>query len=193
MASPLRWHLPAPSQREIQCVRLVWWMLLSLALGWLASVGWDVFTGRAPTWHGALALLLVGGWAWVTGPLVRSVSDLAPLCLTWREADRDHAAAWIDASERPVSVRPLVDLGVGVWVRYTESDGVEASGVRWVPASALSTEVRWRLFQQRHQAVASSGFLSDETSKLPSLATRTANAPQSLSRQPFRAHGRRQA
>ncbi len=190
MASLLRWHLPEPSRREVLAVRLAWLALMGLALAWFVSVGWDVGAGRAPLWHGALALLLVMVWAGVTLPPVRAVSTLSPLSLVWREADRDHEAAWLDASAQPVSVRPLVDLGFGVWVRCTWMDDTR---VRWVPASALATEVRWRLFQRRHQAVASSGLLPDETSKLPSLSPRTANAPQLPSRQPTRAHGRRQA
>lgn len=190
MASLLRWQLPAPSRLEVKIVRLTWLVLMGLALAWLVSVGWDVATGRIPLWHVLLALLLVCAWAGVTLPLVRAVSTLSPLLLIWREADRDHEAAWIDVSGQQVCARALVDLGFGVWVRCTWPAEVR---VRWVPASALATEVRWRLFQRRHQAVASSGLLPDEKPKLPSLAPRTANAPQLPSRQLPRAHGRRQA
>lgn len=191
MASLLRWHLPAPSRLEVLAVRLAWLALMGLALGWFVSVGWDVATGRVPVWHGLLALLLVCAWAGVTLPLVRSVGTLPPVLLIWREADRDHEAAWLDVSGQPVHVRVLVDLGFGVGVRCTWS--VEAR-VRWVPASALTTEVRWRLFQGRHQAVASSGLLPDEKPKLQSLAQRPARTPPSPIRQTPRAHhGRRQA
>jgi len=191
MASLLRWHLPAPSRLEVLAVRLAWVALMVLALGWFVSVGWDVAAGRVPMWHGLLALLLVCAWAGVTLPLVRAVSTLSPLLLIWREADRDHEAAWLDVSGQQVHVRVLVDLGFGVGVRCTWS--VDTC-VRWVPASALTTEVRWRLFQGRHQAVASSGLLPDEKPKLPSLAPRPARTSQSPSRQSPRAHhGRRQA
>lgn len=190
MASLLRWHLPAPSRLEVLAVRLVWLALMVLALGWFVSVGWDVATGRVPVWYGFLALLLVFAWAGVTLPLVRSVGSLSPLLLIWRDADRDHEAAWLDVSGQPVHVRVLVDLGFGVGVRCTWS--VETR-VRWVPASALATEVRWRLFQGRHQAVASSGLLPDEKPKLPSLAPRPARTPPSPTRQTPRAHSRRQA
>lgn len=190
MASLLRWHLPAPSRLEVLAVRLAWVALMVLALGWFVSVGWDVATGRVPMWHGPLAMLLVLAWAGVTLPLVRSVGTLSPLLLIWREADRDHEACWLDVSGKPMHVRVLVDLGFGVGVRCSSPAQVR---VRWVPLSALTTEVRWRLFQGRHQAVASSGLLPDEKLQLPSLAQRPARTPQAPIRQTPRAHGRRQA
>ena len=175
--SALSWVLPRPSRSAIFGLRLAWLCLVILAVAWLVSLCVDAEQGRTPAWAALLGVLLVAAWSLATRVWLIAATRVPDLMLVWREATRDLPAAWCDDSGRSVKVEVLMDLGLGVLVqcRWQDqaSDRPDASPMltRWVPASAMRLEHRWRLFQARQEAVASSGLPSKGIQHVPQRQT----------------------
>lgn len=171
---PLRWVLPKPSREAVLGLRVAWLCLLMLSLAWLASLGVDAEQGRTPVWAALLGVLLVAGWALATRAWLIAATRVPDLALVWREANRDEPAAWCDERGQAVKVDVLMDLGFGVLVqcrwlnaRSTRRNDLPEPLTRWVPASAMTLEHRWRLFQSRQEGVASSGLPSKGIHNVP--------------------------
>ncbi len=175
--SVLSWVLPRPSRSAIFGLRLVWLCLVILSVAWLVSLCMDAERGRTPAWAALLGVLLVAAWSLATRAWLIAATRVPDLTLVWREAARDLPAAWCDEDGRLVKVEVLMDLGLGVLVQCRWQDqGAERLDAlpmltRWVPASALRLEHRWRLFQARQEAVASSGLPSKGIQHVPQRQT----------------------
>jgi hypothetical protein len=163
-AAPLSWVLPRPSRAAIFGLRVVWLCLVMLALAWLVSLCVDARQGRTPLWAALLGVLLVAAWAVATRAWLIAATRVPDLVLFWHESTRDQRASWRDESGNTVKVEPLMDVGLGVLVqcRWQGDAGERAVGAstltRWVPATSMCLAHRWRLFQARQEAVASSGL-----------------------------------
>jgi hypothetical protein len=183
----LFWRIPQPSAVATLGLRLTWMALLGLALIWLVSLCVDAERGRVPLWSAVLGVLVVGAWALATRAWLIAALRVPALDLHWLESTRESPAAWADVQGQTVKVDVLVDLGLGLLVQCrwlggaSREEGGERPRVltRWVPASAASLEVRWRLFQARHEAVASSSLLLLDTQHVPQRQKGSMSAPTS--------------
>jgi hypothetical protein len=183
----LFWRIPQPSAEATLGLRLTWMALLALAVSWLVSLCLDAEQGRVPLWSAALGVLVVGAWALATRAWLIAALRVPALDLHWLESTRESPATWADAQGQAVKVDVLVDLGIGLLVQcrwqgcIPREEGVERPRAltRWVPASAASLEVRWRLFHARHEAVASSSLLLLDTQHAPQRQKGSMSAPTS--------------
>jgi hypothetical protein len=169
----LNWVLPRPSRSAIFGLRVVWLCLVMLGLAWLVSLCVDARQGRTPVWAALLGVLLLAAWAVATRAWLIAATRVPDLVLSWHESTRDQPAAWRDEFGDAVKLEPLMDLGLGVLVqcRWQARERARPEGpstmTRWVPASAMRLEHRWRLFQSRQEAVASSGLPSKGIQHVP--------------------------
>jgi hypothetical protein len=183
----LVWRIAQPSAVASLGLRLAWVALMILALAWLFSLCWDAEQGRVPLWSAALGVLVVAAWALTTRAWLIAALRVPAIDLHWLESTRDSAATWVDVQGQRVNVDVLIDLGLGLLVqcRWPDDGALNQAGesagtlTRWVPASAASLEVRWRLFHARHEAVASSSLPLLDTQHVPQHQKGPMSAPSS--------------